>query len=634
MGSTGSKEKDTQATGFSTSATDGALEASSVLSGVDVTSRLELIFQARNLRNKDYFSKSDPFLVCSVKGSNGNYSEILRTEIIANNLNPNWVNSAYLNYNFNEIQELSLVVYDVEGSFKSNDSSKLKLGNQNLVGTLTVQVAQLINAKTWSGSLVSKSGKFAGTIKVLCDEVKNTNMNLRLAITVKGVPKKGLSIPPCFVRISKSRTKKPSPFDKNNSDKTSGEWIPTYKTEAVTKKNPEYKVLEGPILQLCNDGDLTRPLLLTLWHWLPTGQHRYIGEIETSIEGLQNLFISKEGIAFSDGHPVGGRLAKIGKLGTLYVSQFQLIKRHTFLDYVRGGCQLNFMVGIDFTLSNKKPNDPNSLHYIDSRPSAPLNPYATAVKGISRVLDYYDSSKTYACYGFGGKLPGGVANHCFPLNGDLKNPYVSGVNGVLSAYYSALNNYDLSGPTILSQLIQQTIAIAKQRPCTQAYQHYTVLLIITDGVVNDMDKTIDAICDASILPLSILILGVGDEDFDEMEILAGRSIDKKLPTTRNGRVPKRDIITFVNMSDLSKYSGYGDLHQIAVAKALLERLPDQVIEYFNAMMIQPNEPLPPPPYEEPSDDEINKNNIETMNIIPQTPISLPTPGESIEIDGN
>ena len=47
----------------------------------------------------------------------------------------------------------------------------------------------------------------------------------------------------------------------------------------------------------------------------------------------------------------------------------------------------------------------------------------------------------------------------------------------------------------------------------QDRQKYSVLLIITDGVVNDIDATIAAIVGASVLPLSIIIVGVGNENF-------------------------------------------------------------------------------------------------------------------------
>jgi hypothetical protein len=39
------------------------------------------------------------------------------------------------------------------------------------------------------------------------------------------------------------------------------------------------------------------------------------------------------------------------------------------------------------------------------------------------------------------------------------------------------------------------------------------LLIITDGVINDMDATVTALVQASGQPLSVIIVGVGNEDF-------------------------------------------------------------------------------------------------------------------------
>ena len=44
-------------------------------------------------------------------------------------------------------------------------------------------------------------------------------------------------------------------------------------------------------------------------------------------------------------------------------------------------------------------------------------------------------------------------------------------------------------------------------------QQYQILLIITDGIINDMAKTIDEIVRGSELPLSIVIVGVGEADF-------------------------------------------------------------------------------------------------------------------------
>ena len=48
---------------------------------------------------------------------------------------------------------------------------------------------------------------------------------------------------------------------------------------------------------------------------------------------------------------------------------------------------------------------------------------------------------------------------------------------------------------------------------SQEHQKYTVLLVITDGMINDMEATKAAIVAASAQPISIIIVGVGSADF-------------------------------------------------------------------------------------------------------------------------
>jgi vacuolar-type H+-ATPase subunit F/Vma7 len=46
-----------------------------------------------------------------------------------------------------------------------------------------------------------------------------------------------------------------------------------------------------------------------------------------------------------------------------------------------------------------------------------------------------------------------------------------------------------------------------------------MMVIITDGDIHDMKETVDAIVDLSRFPVSIIIIGVGDEEFEKMKFL-------------------------------------------------------------------------------------------------------------------
>ncbi|MCH95116.1 protein BONZAI 3-like [Trifolium medium] len=99
-----------------------------------------------------------------------------------------------------------------------------------------------------------------------------------------------------------------------------------------------------------------------------------------------------------------------------------------------------------------------------------------------------------------------------------------------------------------------------------------------DGVVTDLQETINALVKASDLPLSILIVGVGSADFTSMEVLDadnGRRLESS-----TGRIATRDIVQFVPMREVQ--SG-----QISVVQALLEELPNQFLTFMRSRDIKP-----------------------------------------------
>jgi hypothetical protein len=112
-------------------------------------------------------------------------------------------------------------------------------------------------------------------------------------------------------------------------------------------------------------------------------------------------------------------------------------------------------------------------------------------------------------------------------------------------YQKALSNVELSGPTYFGQLIEESCRLAASFKA-EGSNTYTTLLIITDGEIHDMDKTLDLIVSASNLPLSIIIVGVGNADFTNMNRLDG---DNGLYSSK-GVAATRDIVQFVPFRDV------------------------------------------------------------------------------------
>ena len=68
------------------------------------------------------------------------------------------------------------------------------------------------------------------------------------------------------------------------------------------------------------------------------------------------------------------------------------------------------------------------------------------------------------------------------------------------------------------------------------------MLILTDGEIHDMEATKDLIVAASQLPLSIIIIGVGEEKFKLMKELDS---DDALLRDSRGNQAIRDVVQFV-----------------------------------------------------------------------------------------
>ena len=108
--------------------------------------------------------------------------------------------------------------------------------------------------------------------------------------------------------------------------------------------------------------------------------------------------------------------------------------------------------------------------------------------------------------------------HCFPLTGNKEKPEVQGVSGIMQAYDKTLMDILFSGPTLFAPGLE---AFKKQISQQKGQKVYNILLILTDGQIDDMPKTKELIVELSHLPCSIIIVGIGEEDFSKMDVLDG-----------------------------------------------------------------------------------------------------------------
>lgn len=151
----------------------------------------------------------------------------------------------------------------------------------------------------------------------------------------------------------------------------------------------------------------------------------------------------------------------------LRLDQLEITQRPTFLEYIFGGCEIGLTVAIDFTGSNGDPSRPNSLHY---KGDLERNEYLKAIKSVGNILQYYDTDKQIPVLGYGAVIRG-VSNdtsHCFAVNGNIFDPEVDGIDGVVEAYTNAIKNVGLSGPTNFAPIMELVNEMTEDMGCTQA----------------------------------------------------------------------------------------------------------------------------------------------------------------------
>lgn len=135
------------------------------------------------------------------------------------------------------------------------------------------------------------------------------------------------------------------------------------------------------------------------------------------------------------------------------------------------------------------------------------------------------------------------------------------------------------GPTYLHPVISEAMKAAKENKDSGA-DNYLILLILTDGETHDIAPTIDDIIASSLLPLSIIIIGIGRADFSKMETLDN---DDMSMVDSKGRKAIRDLVQFVPFEEFK-----GDA--VLLAKEVLAELPDQVVEYMELTKQPPKPP--------------------------------------------
>lgn len=529
--------------------------------------------QCRNLPKKDKLSQSDPFVVltyCLEPPASRNKvpprlpsiaheTEIGRTEVLLDSPNPEFVTPFKVDYLFEEEQLFCVRVYDEDA--KNNRDLK----KHDYLGGMYFKLGQLMGAK--GNSLAQPLGLGKAFIVLQGEQfLGDSNELLEFQLSGKGLKNMdGLfgKSDPFYV------------FKRINPDNAT--WSTVHKSKVIMNDlNPVWNSERVSVSQLCN-GDKKRRLQIHLVDWDRNGSHDDMGMIETTVEEML-----KSPVSWQVMREAKRKKGKFMPAGTLTCNKAELIMTATMLEYVTGGCEISLMMAIDFTSSNGDPANPKSLHF---RSPGTRNAYESAISKIGNIIQEYDSDKCFPMFGFGAKI-GIDRKLCFRMG---QKEEVCGASGLVEAYNQTFEipGFGLSGPTNFEPILKQAMKISYENAANK--QCYTILVILTDGVITDFPQTVDMIYQiAESAPLSIIICGIGQANFDEMVLLDG---DDGVLKNSKGQPVSRDVVQFV---PLRKFSG----NVVKLAAETLREIPNQLTQYFLKRGIGPSLPIPKPQFTE------------------------------------
>ncbi|BHF72303.1 hypothetical protein SprV_0401536700 [Sparganum proliferum] len=375
-----------------------------------------------------------------------------------------------------------------------------------------------------------------------------------------------------------------------------GKWIRCYQSEIIKKSlTPDWKPILISLDGLC-EGDLESELCFRCFDW--DGAKGDSDKIDPDIDDIigefnittrQLLSSQPEGINFELINRAKCKRKKFyNNSGIVNVRLNISTSTCSFLDYILSGTSINVVVGVDLS-SHVPPTGHNAHLFSDALAAAKsavtCSEYAIAIQAVIEILQEYDSDELFPAYGFGIRAaPEGKITHTFPLTGDPNNPSCKGVSGVLAAYNRVASDVRGTAPPNFSPLIKLVNDMARG---SHGSSKYFVLLILTTGLVDDWVETRRAVIEASFLPVSIILIGVGGGKFEELQIL-----DQDFALLKVGHEQAcRDNVQFVQMRRFLRLAADGSdeirWNKVGLAKDVLAELPSQIMDYFTRNRIPP-----------------------------------------------
>jgi hypothetical protein len=244
-------------------------------------------------------------------------------------------------------------------------------------------------------------------------------------------------------------------------------------------------------------------------------------------------------------------------------------ENYRLFDYIKSGIRIACHISLDLSNGEDK-------QFISQKSDRDCIDYSNIIENITDIISNYIPNRLVHAYGIGGEISYGYnSQKVFKINmgGNDSNKLY---NRILEDYHNSLNEIKLDNKVYFSPLINKVNNYIFD---SKELNYYNILFILTKETIDksDIKKTYDSIIDSSYLPVSIIIIGIGQNNFDKM-----KNIFDSVPI--NSRVRKKKFRK--NVIFVSSIAEKLENSQI-MTEWCLKEIEKQAMQYYELLKIKP-----------------------------------------------
>ena len=537
--------------------------------------RIVLHFQCKSVRELGIGFEPTSILVLSEKKAENTWEKLGSTEMMLNDLNPNFVKGINVIYSAQELQKMLIEIFELLNEDDPDDPE-----GRTLLGSGEFMLIELVNSKDKTITLQLKDKrKKAGLVSILFEARNEPKKIQTIGIQAKIEPCKDLASDYYF-KIYRPLAKKNAEMDNGITPAIEEKNIIVYNSRygRADEENNAYTwaKLKEPAKALVLD-DLDTPITFEVGINKKASAKEKKGVAQKLFEKITTISaIQKHGVDWVLNIEEEGKEELTEKFDKFRIAEVTLEEEYRFTDYIKAGASLKLAVSIDFTLTNKNPMTKVNFH----TENLEENPYALLIRALGNPIMSYDYDKRVLGLGHGAKLPVVGRTFCFALNGNIFDPETTGLGNLLEYYLYALKKIKMGGPTYLAEVINyhaDVVELYVNQAAGKSIKYYTHLIFV-DGTPLDVDEIKDALVKCASLPISVIIVGINELACQGMRDMFNPAVP--IVSKKQGITAMRNTVQYVTC-----VPGKHNLQKIAM-NIMLE-LQRQFVDYMSSNKIDP-----------------------------------------------